>query len=243
MNRRYSLAMTRRFDPAELELMDRPQPVSIELERDLHNLRQFNRFFGSYALVGRFLKRWLKPNDRLRVVDLATGSGDLPRLVIDYARSVNAEVTVDAIDQQPATLQIAKGLSTAYPEIAFHEGNILEWAGGPYDIVLCSLVLHHFSEPDAARVLERARKLARGRVLVADLRRGFLARAGVFLLPAFVFRDPMTKYDGRLSVARAFSFREMAELARRAGWNNFRHARFRFARQAIWLEGRDHEDG
>jgi hypothetical protein len=46
----------------------------------------------------------------------------------------------------------------------------------------------------------------------------------------------MTKYDGRLSASRAFSFSEMNELARRAGWQNFGHRRFPFARQAIWLE-------
>ena len=217
--------------------MDRPQPVSLELERDLHNLRQLNRLFGSYSLVDRFLRRWIKPNARLRVVDLATGSGDIPRVVVDYARSVNAQITIDAVDGQPATLEIAKSLSTAYPEISFREGSILEWdSSEPYDIVLCSLVLHHFSESDALRVLQRARELSRSRVLVADLRRGFLARVGVFLLTTIVFRDPMTKYDARLSAMRAFSFRELSELARQAGWNKFGHSKFRFARQAIWLE-------
>ena len=34
--------MQRQFDPAELEMMDRPQPVSAELERDLSNLQQLN---------------------------------------------------------------------------------------------------------------------------------------------------------------------------------------------------------
>ena len=227
--------MKRQFDAAELELMDRPQPVSTELVRDLHNLRELNRLFGSYALVRQFLKRWIKPKESLRVVDLATGSGDIPRLVVDYARSVQTEITVDAVDGQVATLEIAKNLSGAYPEISFHQGNILEWESNePYDMVLCSLVLHHFSESDAVRVLQRARLLARRHILVADLRRGILASAGVFLLTATIFRDPMTKYDGRLSAARAFSFREFGKLAQEAGWDKFDHARFRFARQAIW---------
>ena len=43
--------MKRSFDPAVLEMMDRPQPVSHELERDLERLRQLNRWFGSYRLV------------------------------------------------------------------------------------------------------------------------------------------------------------------------------------------------
>jgi hypothetical protein len=56
-------------------------------------------------------------------------------------------------------------------------------------------------------------------------------------LTAFVFREPMTRYDARLSTKRAFSFSEMRKLAERAGWQNFGHKRFQVARQAVWLEG------
>jgi SAM-dependent methyltransferase len=229
--------MKRRFDPATPELMDRPQPVSAELERDLANLRQLNRFFGSYHLVRRFLRRWIKPGESFRIVDLATGSGDIPQLVVDHARAIAARVKVDAVDQQSSTLEIARRLSVEYPEISCFEANILEWqAPEPYDIVLCSLALHHFSDDDAVRLLQRARDLSRKFVLISDLRRGFLAKVGVYLLTALVFREPMTRYDGRLSAARAFSFDEMPDLARRAGWGDFGHAKFALARQAIWIE-------
>ena len=229
--------MKRRFDPAELEIMDQPQPVSPALARDLHNLRQLNRFFGSYALVQYFLDRWIKPGGSSRVVDLATGSGDIPRLVAVHARTVGATVSIDAIDAQSATLEIARELSADFPEINYHEGDIRTWQGSePYDIVLCSLVLHHFSEEDAVRVLRHAADLSRNCTLVADLRRGPLASFGVAALTAVIFRHPMTRHDARLSAARAFSSRELCQLARQAGWKAFRHAHFKFARQAIWLE-------
>jgi 2-polyprenyl-3-methyl-5-hydroxy-6-metoxy-1,4-benzoquinol methylase len=234
--------MKRQFDPAEPELMDRPQPISPELERDLRNLRQLNRFFGSHRLVLRFLRRWIKPGDKLRIVDLATGSGDIPRLTVDYARKIDAEVEIDAVDQQPATLEIAKRLSANYPEISHSEANILEWQPTePYDLVLCSLALHHFSENEAVRLLRHCRELSRKFVLVSDLRRGPLATAGVYLLTALIFREPMTRYDGRVSAARAFSFGELRDLALRAGWQDFGHAKFRFARQAIWSEKIDNQ--
>jgi len=51
-----------------------------------------------------------------------------------------------------------------------------------------------------------------------------------------IFREQMTRYDARLSAERAFSFVELRELALRAGWDHFGHKKFRFARQAIWLE-------
>ncbi len=218
-------------------MMDRPQPISTELERDLENIRELNRWFGSYALISMFLSRWIKPGARLRIVDLATGSGDIPRLIAEYGRKVGAELRIDALDRQSATLEIGRKLSVNYQEISFVEGNILEWnAAEPYDLVFCTLALHHFSEDDALRVLQRCRALSRRFVLVSDLRRGWLATLGVRLLTEIMFREPMTKYDGRLSAARAFSFSEMNLLAQRAGWKNFGHKTFPLARQAIWLE-------
>ena len=229
--------MKRRFDPAVLEMMDRPQPVSPELERDLERLRQLNRWFGSYRLILFFMQRWIIPGAQMRVVDLATGSGDIPRLLIDHGRGIGARIEVDAVDQQAAALEIARTLSADYPEISYHAANILEWGSAQaYDIALCSLVLHHFSNDDAVKLLRRCRELSKRFVLVSDLRRGFLLKTGVYMLTALIFREPMTRFDARLSAERAFSFVEMRELAIKAGWKDFGRKKFRFARQAVWLE-------
>lgn len=215
--------------------MDRPQPVTAELEADLRNLRQLNRYFGSYRLIKHFLRRWLNPGSRMRILDLATGSGDIPRLIADHARKINATVTIDAVDRQESTLEIALSLSRAYPEIEFATGDVLTFSREPYDMVLCSLALHHFAENDAVTLLRRCRELSQKYVLVSDLRRGWLASAGVRLLTTLFFREEMTQVDARLSAARAFSFPEFRSLAERAGWQNFGHRKFAFARQAIWL--------
>ncbi len=229
--------MKRSFYPAVLEMMDRPQPVSAELERDLERIRQLNRWFGSYRLVLGFIRRWIKPGARLRIVDLATGSGDIPRLIINHSRAIGALVEIDAVDRQSATVDIARELSAGYPEISYIDADILEWKpAAAHDIALCTLTLHHFSNEDAVKVLRRCSEVATKFVLVSDLRRGFFLKAGVYILTAFVFREPMTRYDARLSAARAFSFKEFDKLARQAGWQNFGHKKFRFARQAIWLE-------
>ena len=229
--------MKRSFYPAVLEMMDRPQQVSAELERDLERIRQLNRWFGSYRLVLGFIRRWIKRGARLRIVDLATGSGDIPRLIINHSRAIGALVEIDAVDRQSATVDIARELSAGYPEISYIDADILEWKpAAAHDIALCTLTLHHFSNEDAVKVLRRCSEVATKFVLVSDLRRGFFLKAGVYILTAFVFREPMTRYDARLSAARAFSFKEFDKLARQAGWQNFGHKKFRFARQAIWLE-------
>ncbi len=217
--------------------MDRPQPVSPELISDLENLRTLNRYFGSYRLIRWFLRRRIKPGADLRILDLATGSGDLPRLVVQFAREVGATVQIEAVDFQASTIEIAQELSIDFPEIRYHCADIHHFGeDGAYDLVLFSLALHHFSAEEAASLLRRCRALSRGHVLVADLLRGWFAKIGVDLLTFFIFREAMTRNDARVSVARSFSFRELDDLARAAGWSNYGHRRFRFARQAIWLD-------
>src|SRR5207247_796624 len=126
--------------------IDRLQAVTREMKRGLANLRSLNRWFGSHRLVRHFLRCWLKPNGKARILDVATGSGDIPRLIVDHARRQKVSVQIDAIDQQASTIEIAQGLSAAYPEIDFYCADLFEWNPSErYDIVLCSLTLHHFS--------------------------------------------------------------------------------------------------
>ncbi|MDB6172238.1 MAG: SAM-dependent methyltransferase [Chthoniobacteraceae bacterium] len=229
--------MKRAFDKDHPELMDKPQPVSAELEQDLKNLIGLNRYFGSHRLVRRFLSAWLLPGRCYHVLDLATGAGDIPRIMVDWARARGITLQVDAVDAHPSTLEIARKLSGGYPEIRFTQGDVLTYESpAAYDLVCCSLALHHFSDEDAARLLRRCRELSNRYVLVSDLERCAATTFGVWAVTEFIFTDPMTRYDGRLSAERAFSFAEMAGLAEQAGWRNHGHARFLFCRQALWLD-------
>src|SRR3954449_4692722 len=140
----------RQCEEAQPELMDRPDAAPAELERALRSLRGLNRFFGSYRLVMKFLRRWIKPGDRLRIVDLATGSADIPRLAADHARAVGANVEIVAVDYQARTIESARRLSAGYPEITCACANILTFGDAQtFDLVICSLALHHFSDDEA----------------------------------------------------------------------------------------------
>ncbi len=219
--------------------MDVAQPDTPALRRDLENLATLNRVFGSYSLVLRYLRPWLKaaPQGRpIRLLDFATASGDIPRRIVDEARSLGVPIQIDAVDQQASTIAIARELSADYPEIEYHHGDILTFGSGQtWDIVHCSLAIHHFSEEDAVTVFRQARTLATSHSLVADLRRSALGTIGVDVLTAVWMREPMTRNDARASVRRAFSFSEMADLARRAGWENFHHERNYAFRQSLSL--------
>jgi SAM-dependent methyltransferase len=229
----------RKFDPAVTEIMDRPQPISDDLRLDLDILEKLNRRFGSYDLIRHFLGRWIVPGDSVSLLDLCTGSGDIPRYIVDWSRAQKASVRVHAIDFQPSTLSIAEAKSALYPEITYEVADVLHFRPAqPFDIVICSLALHHFAFPDAVNLLQRIRSFARRGAVVADLARTDFGIVGIYLLASLLIRHPMNKFDARLSMHRAFSFRELAAAAVAAGWSGFGHRCFLVSRQAIWLESR-----
>lgn len=219
--------------------MDLPQPLTPALERDLENLEAINRNFGGLETWSFFARRWLQPGGHYRLLDLATGGGDGPRCLVQYARHIGAEVQIVAVDSQTATLEFAARRSAGFPEIVFREGDVrtfLPSPGDDYDYALCSLALHHFSEDDAVRILLRLREIPRYGAMAADLSRGLVCSIGAWLITQFLYREPMTVDDARASARRAFSPAEFRALICRAQWANPGRHRFRFARQAAWWE-------
>src|SRR5258708_23516395 len=86
----------------------------------------------------------------------------------------------------------------------------------PFDIVICSLALHHFAFPDAVNLLQRLRSFARRGVVVADLARSDFGVVGIYLLTSLLLRHPMNRFDARLSMRRAFSFGELRTCSHRS---------------------------
>ena len=75
---------------------------------------------------------------------------------------------------------------------------------------------------DALKVLRRACELSHDKVLVADLERTWLTWACVQAVTTVAARDEMTRHDAKLSVNRAFSYRELGDLAARGRLAQFR---------------------
>ncbi len=96
---------------------------------------------------------------------------------------------------------------------------------GGYDVVCCSLFLHHLDDAEAVGLLARMAHSTGRLVLVNDLvrsRPGYaLAWAGCRLLS----RSRIVWHDGPVSVAAAFTPAEVRELARRAGLTGLRLTR------------------
>jgi ubiquinone/menaquinone biosynthesis C-methylase UbiE len=216
----------RRFDPTRPEMMDRPDADASALRDDLKNLRTINRLFGGSSSLRRSLKPFLEnhpPNIPFTLLDLATGSADLPVVAVRLARTFGREIHVTAVDRNPVMLDVAQELTAGYPEIVVERGEIraLRFSEKSFDVALCSLAIHHFSRNDAVALLRNMRRLSRVGFIVIDLNRSWLAAGTAWLYTHLTTRNPMTLNDSYVSVLRAFTHEELADMAREAGASRF----------------------
>jgi SAM-dependent methyltransferase len=213
----------RRFDPDVPEIMDRPGQGLSLLRDDLTELERINRWLGGLAIPLRYLEEF-QPRT---ILDLATGAADVPRAIAQ-----RFDVQITAVDNNPDILQIARDRSAGYTNIRFEQHNLLALPYGPasFDVVLCALTLHHFTEADAVAILSRIHDIARVGYIVNDLRRNRIAICLSKFMACTVITNPIARFDAPASCERAFSVAELRSMAERAGLTNFqfrRHIGFR----------------
>lgn len=206
----------------QAELMDEPSLDASEHARALTGLARVNRWSRSAAIVRPVLRRLAAESsvDRpLRLLDVACGGGDVTAAIARWARHAGLPVRVSACDISPTALDIARRHADSTGEsIEFFRHDLLQQPlPAEFDVVMCSLFLHHLDEPDAVRVLRSMADAAARAVLVNDLIR---SRSG-YLLAMFgarlLTRSRIVHVDGPLSVAGAFTPPEALRLCEQAG--------------------------
>lgn len=222
------------------ELMDAPGLDPVELAANFRDIRRVNALFGGTRVVLRHLPALLAgiPSERpVTVLDLATGSADIPLTILRWAAKRGRTLEITASDVSDEMLAIADAHLRGEPGIALaqHDARAVPLPAGAFDLVLCSLALHHFAPAEAMLVLAEMRRLARLGAIVNDLARSRTGYAAAWLAAQITTRNRLTRHDAPLSVKRAYTPDELRELLRQAGIDHARvttHPMFRMA--AVW---------
>ena len=221
-------AFERRREP---EWMDDPAADPADLRRSLDYIRRINTFLGyTRATVGhlrRFSRAW-RPGETIRILDVATGSADVPRAVLRWSRRGGFDVRVVGVDMHAATLRMAADGGETLPgdrgarqppqaDLLFVRANALRlpFADGSFDYAMTAMFLHHLDDDAAAAAVREMARVARRGIVVADLLRHRRAYAWIHLLT--LLSGPMVRHDARASVAQAFTKPEVLRLRDRAG--------------------------
>lgn len=210
----------RRFDPATPEFTDRSDADPRLLGDELQTLRKLNGQSDAYRQAIWGVEQLIDPAAPApaRILDVGTGGADVPRAIAAWARQRRIAVEITAVDRNPSILRHAREWSADWPEVRFEEQDALHlpYAAGSFDVVMCGLMLHHFTAEDAVGLLRQMQTLARRGYFVNDLRRNRAVVSLVDLFSAFV-RNPATRHDARASARAAFSLAELRALADQAG--------------------------
>lgn len=219
------------------ELLDHPDADPAMVQASLHHIARSNRWFGGWAAVRHGLELLLsgvEPGSRLTLLDVGTGSGDLPLAAARWASSRGITLVPLGLERHRTAAALARerGVPTLLgcaAELPLRPRSV--------DVVLASQLVHHLAPAAVIEFFRAADRVARLGVVVADLRRSGLALAG-FWFGARLFRfDPATKADGMTSVRRGFHPEEMDRLLHRAGIPARTGSRPWFRLVAAWRSG------
>ena len=181
-----------------------------EARPNLADLVRINRLLGGHKVIRGMLKQIYSPKDRFTVLDVGAASGDTGRLV----QSLYPLATVVNLDRHTTNLELAS--SPKLLADAFR----LPLRDASFDIVLCSLFLHHFTDEQVIALLRSFYAVARRAVLVSDLERSIIP---LWFLPAtrkLFGWNRVSVSDGVISVRAALRVDELEKLARAAGLRN-----------------------
>jgi ubiquinone/menaquinone biosynthesis C-methylase UbiE len=208
----------REFDPSLLEMMDRPHSDQKILEEDLQNLQTINHWLGGYRLIRREMNLFFEhanPSPSCTLLDFCTGSADIPRVIINWARAHGKSIQITATDFNPFMVDLARKQSRDYPEIKVESANLLapSYSDASFDLVICNLALHHFSTIDAVAALKHMWRIAKMGILINDLNRNrVMSLCAKYFIP-LMSANSMTQYDAYLSTRRAFTSAELRRIA------------------------------
>lgn len=210
----------------EPELMDRPDNSEAALGLALRDLRHVNRLLGGRRILLAALRPFLAEAGEgavLHILDVGTGSADLPVAMTDYAGQLGLRVHVTAVDRDARVAVLAARQVRDCPQVRVVQADAtaLPFPPHSFDIVTASLFLHHFTQEEIVGLLGHFCGLARRVVLINDLRRHVAAWALIHVIGRLTRRNPMFLHDGPLSVLRGFTKTELEDAARRVGAHRF----------------------
>lgn len=203
------------------ELMDAEDADREILWQTLRELETVNRWLGGYATTLKGVQEVLELESKSHqdrewsILDVGCGGGDTLRMLADWGQKQGYRFRLAGADLQPDCLSYARKQSEAYA---------IDWLQadyrtltGPYDLVITSQFCHHLNDSQMQEFFRWTRETASIGFVINDLQRHRIAYHAIHALTAVFSRSAYVRYDAPMSVRRAFTRQELADLAASAG--------------------------
>ena len=172
----------------------------------LADLVRLNRHWGGHSTLRHLLANVVDPEESFALLDVGAASGDMGACVRRWYPAARV-TSLDALESHLAACDPPRVAGDAFR---------LPFRAKSFDLVFCSLFLHHFTDEEIVGLLAGFGQVARRAVLVIDLERNPVPYYFVSWTRWLFGWDPVTVNDGQISVEAAFRARELEALARAA---------------------------
>ena len=206
-------------------MMDQPCSYE-ELRGCLHDIARVNRLTFAYRPTISWMEELVaahpSPATPLRVVDVGCGDGDMLRRIDAWAAKRGVPVALTGIDLNPDAIRAAREATPPAQridqQIEWIVGDALSNAAiGDIDVVICSLLTHHLTDPQIVQFLQWTERTARCGWFVNDLHRKAVPYHLFRLWARFTNWHPFVKNDGAVSIRRSFVVEDWKRLCAAAG--------------------------
>ena len=200
------------------EIMDDFELRGNDLRKTLNDLDKINKWLGGNSITIQGVKKLLKTHpipDPVRIADIGCGSGAVLRELATWGRKAGVNLQLIGIDANPHAVGIARELSRDYPEIEFAEHNIFnnEFQNRKFDVILCTLTLHHFKNPEIISIMNNFCRQAEIGIVINDLHRSKIAYILFQAFCAVFISNEIARKDGLISILRGFKRKDLKMLA------------------------------
>lgn len=221
------------------ELMDDPNLPEDQLRLALKDIALVNKYLGGNVITIKALEKLIKlyPDKKeWKIVDVGCSDGEVLRQIAYHFSKKNINIQFLGIDINAKSILRAQKKSKGLENISFQEKDILTLDETTFscDIILCTLTVHHFTDNEIIKFLSKFKVLAKTAIIVNDLERSKIAYRLYQLFSAVFMKSSVTKYDGKVSIARSFKRKDLESYSKQLALTNYSIS-WKWAFRYLWI--------
>ncbi|WP_298348748.1 methyltransferase domain-containing protein [uncultured Dokdonia sp.] len=221
------------------ELMDDPELPEADLRLALKDLAVVNKYLGGNKITINALQDMItsQPDKKhWRVIDVGCGDGEVLRQIARHFENLDYKIDFIGLDINEKSIARAIKKSEGISHLAFSTQNILtlDAATAGCDIILCTLTMHHFTDQQIFTFIKTFVQLASTGVIINDLQRSKIAYRLFQLFSGIFMKSKIAKYDGKVSIARAFKKEELETYSKQLALDSY-SINWKWAFRYLWV--------